>query len=240
MLRHSFRPGLERLESRCLPSATAIGISSVSLPDGISGQTAFVFTVNLRQPSTKQVGVNYATADGTATAAEGDYVPTSGTLTFAPGQMVERVTVLVNANPTPEADETFFVNLSGAMHAPIANRQGVGTIRDNAPTAAGFFLSTDPYTPISGTLLPSQIPAGDTLTVGTINGNAVTFGAPITLPSGALLTVYADGSYTYDPNGAFNPTPLDSAMDSFSFTLVDSRGLQSNTAYVTVTISVPA
>jgi len=37
-----------------------------------------------------------------------------------------------------------------------------------------------------------------------INGLVFTYGAPITLPSGARLTVNLDGTFSYNPNGRFN------------------------------------
>ena len=43
------------------------------------------FTVSLSAPSTQPVTVTYATGDGTATQGQ-DYLATTGTLTFAPGQ----------------------------------------------------------------------------------------------------------------------------------------------------------
>lgn len=238
MLRRAIRPQLEQLEGRCLPSTSpALSIGSVAHPDGISGQTALVFTVSLSQPSHGTVSVNYATADGTATVAESDYVPTKGTLKFAPGQTAETITVLVNGNPTPEPDETFFVNLSGAVRASIANGHGVGTIQDNTPTAADASLSTYQDTGITGNLLAyNPVPAGDTLSVSTINGSAANVGTTITLSSGALLTVHANGSYIYDPNGAFDYLANASATDSFTYTVVDSRGLESNTGTVTITV----
>ena len=42
------------------------------------------FTVTLYEASAKTVTVNYATADGTASAAN-DHISTSGPLTFNPG-----------------------------------------------------------------------------------------------------------------------------------------------------------
>ena len=47
-------------------------------------QLARSFTVTLSEASAKTVTVNYATADGTANAAN-DYISTSGPLTFNPG-----------------------------------------------------------------------------------------------------------------------------------------------------------
>lgn len=56
------------------------------------------------------------------------------------------------------------------------------------------------------------------------------------LPSGAILTVEADGTYTYDPNGQFDELRLDeTAEDSFTYTISDGHG-GSDTATVTVTI----
>jgi VCBS repeat-containing protein len=243
MSRRSFRPYLELLEGRCVPSASpGISINNIALVSGTSGQEAFVFTVSLSRPSLHTVSVNYATADGTATAAENDYVPTQGTLTFAPGQTAQTVTVLVNGNPTPEADETFVVNLSGARRAYLANAQGVGTIQDNAPVAVNDSNWTDQSTPVSGNVLANAlVPKGDTLTVNAVNGSAANVGKQIALPSGALVTLNADGSYTYNPNGAFNSLSAgQSATDSFTYTAVDARGLRTNTATVTITIYAPS
>src|SRR5262249_36515762 len=76
------------------------------------------------------VTVQYATADGSATVADGDYTPVSGTLTFAPGQTQQTVTVLVKGDAVAEPDETFFVNLSSPTNAVLGTSQGTGTIKD--------------------------------------------------------------------------------------------------------------
>jgi hypothetical protein len=71
MSRFSFRPQVEPLDGRCLPSGSpAISISDADVYEGNSGQTATVFTVSLSKASSQEVSVKYATADGTATAAE--------------------------------------------------------------------------------------------------------------------------------------------------------------------------
>ncbi|TFF22006.1 hypothetical protein E3C22_15265 [Jiella endophytica] len=57
-----------------------------------------------------------------------------------------------------------------------------------------------------------------------VNGVAAAVGTVVTLASGALLTVNADGSYRYDPNGAFDNLPAgQSASDSFTYTISDGQ-----------------
>src|SRR5262249_37433393 len=91
MARLSFRPQLETTEEPALPSGKP-SINDVAHVNHIGGQTAFVFSVSLSQPSNQPVSVNYNTADGTATAAEGDYVPTAGTLNFTKGHSAQSIT----------------------------------------------------------------------------------------------------------------------------------------------------
>jgi VCBS repeat-containing protein len=237
MSRLLFRPRLETLEDRSLPSSV-LSINDVAHVNHLSGQTAFVFTVSLSQPSHQRVSVRYATADGTATAAEGDYVPTAGTLNFARGQTAATITVQVNGTSVPEADESFLVRLSGASHATIGHGTGVGTIQEPVPTAANDGNSTYYYQTASGNVLANDAdPAGGGLSVSTVNGSAANVGATVHLGSGAVLTVNADGSYTYNPNGAFNSLAAgQSATDSFTYTATDALGTRTNTATVTITV----
>ena len=93
--------------------------------EGNTGTKSVTFTVTLSAASDAPVTVTYATADGTATLAGGDYRAASGTLTFAPGQTSKTITVLVNGDRLAEADEYFYVNLTGATSAGIANGSGL-------------------------------------------------------------------------------------------------------------------
>src|SRR6476620_9794360 len=77
---------------------------------------------------------------------------------------------------------------------------------------------------------------GDTKTVVAVNGQSAAVGTQLTLATGALLTVQADGSYRYDPNGQFESLGAgQSATDTFSYTMADSAGATSSAA-VTITI----
>lgn len=110
-------------------SAPAISISNVSQGDASTGTTPFVFDVTLSAASATQVTVNYATADGTATAGAGQYVPINPTpLIFPAGQTLEHITVQVPGSTSIQPNETFKVNLSNPVGATILNGTGTGTI----------------------------------------------------------------------------------------------------------------
>jgi hypothetical protein len=112
-----------------LPS---LNIGDLTLTEGNSGTRSATFTVTLSAASSQPVTVAYASVNGTATAGS-DYRATSGTLTIPAGQTTGTITVLVKGDRLPEANETFFVNLSGATNAVIADGQGAGTIVDDEP-----------------------------------------------------------------------------------------------------------
>lgn len=109
----------------------SLRINNVAVTEGNAGAVAATFTVALSAPSGQTVTVNYATADGTA-AAPSDYTAlASATLTFLPGQTTKSVTVQVKGDTLKEANQTFFVNLSGAVNALVADTQGLGTITND-------------------------------------------------------------------------------------------------------------
>lgn len=111
--------------------APTISITSVSKKEGGSNTTSFDFVVTLSAVSEKEVRVNFATANGTATTADNDYIARSGTLIFAPGVTRQTISVLVKGDKKRESDETFFVNLSGALNATIGVAQSLGVILDD-------------------------------------------------------------------------------------------------------------
>jgi hypothetical protein len=72
-------------------------VSDAAVTEGDAGPTTAVFAVTLLAPADRTVTVNYATANGTATAGS-DYVATSGTLTFPPGTVTRTISVTVNGD----------------------------------------------------------------------------------------------------------------------------------------------
>ena len=108
----------------------ALSVGDVSMREGDSGTAELMFIVTLDKAATGLVTVNYATADGTATAGS-DYAVLTGTLTFAAGETSKMVHVVVNGDTAVEAAETFSLTLSGATGATIADATAVGQITDD-------------------------------------------------------------------------------------------------------------
>ncbi|MBI3840204.1 MAG: hypothetical protein HY288_19960 [Planctomycetia bacterium] len=149
-----------------------VSISNVSLGEGDSGSTPFVFTVSLSAASGQDITVAYTTVDGTATTAGSDYVGQASTLTFTAGTTVQLITVTVNGDTLNEANETFKVNLTGATIATISATQG---------SATGTILNDDPLPSVSivSTFSHAEGDSGSTpfvinVSLSTISGQQVT------------------------------------------------------------------
>ncbi len=110
------------------PAAT---IDDVAQLEGDDGTVAATFTVELSRPPEAvpgTVSVDYATQDGTAMTADDDYLPASGTLTFAPGEISRELTVEIVGDTLLEDDEGFSVILSNPTGMTIDDGRGEGTI----------------------------------------------------------------------------------------------------------------
>src|SRR5207247_3319659 len=93
--------------------------NSPTVIEGNNGNVQATFTVTLSALSGRTVTVNYATADGTATApADYTAVPTT-TLTFNPGETNKTFNVQIKPDSLDELNETFTVNLSNPTNATI-------------------------------------------------------------------------------------------------------------------------
>ena len=78
-------------------------------------------------------------------------------------------------------------------------------------------------------------PDGDTISL-VLGGDVSAIGSQITLASGALLTLNANGTYLYDPNGSFDSlAPGQSTTDSFDYAISDPSG-ETDIATVTITV----
>ena len=168
------RGGYRRTGTTELPSLT---IDDVQVTEGTGGSASAVFTVRLSAASGQAVTVDYATADGTATAPA-DYAATAGALSFPAGTTTRTIAVPVVGDLLDEANETFLVRLSNPVGALVSDAQATGTIVDDDPAPV---LSIDDVSVTEGG-------AGTTLAAFTLSLSA---------PSGRVVSVAAataDGS----------------------------------------------
>ncbi|AKF09887.1 Alkaline phosphatase [Sandaracinus amylolyticus] len=117
--------------------APIVVVAGAEVDEGDEGTTDLAFTITLSHASSDTVTIDYTTEDGTATIEDGDYETASGTLTFAPGETTQTVTVQVLGDVEVENDETLLLVLSAATNATLDEDSAEGTILDDddAPDA---------------------------------------------------------------------------------------------------------
>ena len=198
----------------------ALSVSDASVSEDAPNAT---FTVTLSMAAVETVSVNYATADGTATAGA-DYVATSGTLTFAPGDLTKSVVVTVSGDLQDEPEEQFAVNLTDPANASIGAGQGIGTIVDDdipGVSVSDLSVSEDASTATFTVSLPS--PAVETMTVdyATIDGTA-TAGSDYVSTSGTLT--FAPGDSIQSVTVPLTGDTIDEADETFVLELTSPAG----------------
>lgn len=166
-----------------LPTAS---VNSVALSEGNSGTTNAQFTVTLSTTSASNVSVNWATSDGAATTADGDYVSGSGTVNIPAGQLTGTFNVTVNGDTKYENNEAFNVTLSSPVNATIGTGAGTGTINndDSQPV-----LTVNSPTQAEGNAGTSNM----TFTVGLSNASA--FAVSVNYATADAMATTADGDY---------------------------------------------
>jgi len=147
-------------------------------------------------------------------------------------------------DPTPAANPLPYDQRGVGFPRRLGSAVDVGAFeRPNAPTTARDDRLVVSEDGVSSRHLfadngfgPDADPDGNPLSVIAVNGSAANVGTTVTLASGALLHVSADGSFTYDPNGAFDGLASgEAAVDTFGYAISDGRGGEST---ATVTLAV--
>lgn len=175
-----------------------ISVADVALAEGQSGAKSFTFTLALSAASGRTVTVNYATADGTATAGS-DYVAKSGVVTLYAGATSQTVSITVNGDTECEGDESFFLNLSGAVNAALATDRATGTILDDDNLRIGDVSIIEGADGVQAAnfavTLAAPLPNDVTFDYATANGTAsagsdyVATSGRATIPSGSTSIV---------------------------------------------------
>ncbi|WP_170295742.1 Ig-like domain-containing protein [Azospirillum brasilense] len=208
--------------------AQALGASNMD-----QGQ-AFSYTVPAGAFTDADTGDSLAfsatSGDGSALPGWLSFDAATGRLSGTPGNAdVGTRTVRVTATDSSGA------TVSDLLTITVANV-------NDAPVAANDAGNTDRLTPVavvaaSGVLANDTDPdVGDRLAVSAVNGDVANVGRAITLAGGGRLTLNADGSYSFDPAGAYGTLLFGQArQETVSYTVTDQAGATS-TATLTITV----
>lgn len=126
-----------------------LGIGNTYALKGNEGTSDATIIVSLCLPSSNTVQVAYATADGGAIQGT-DYVSTTGTVLFAPGETSHTIVVPVIGDRLARGNKTFKVKLSAPVGAPIGVGSGSVLIRDPNISQIVLAMSSQPGDYIGG------------------------------------------------------------------------------------------
>lgn len=195
--------------------ATATG----SLAEGNSGNSTYTTSVTISPAPTAALTVqlSLATASSTATSGQDFTFTTPQTLTFTAGQTTQPVTITINGDLTPEADETVVLALSNpsagaAVGGPAQHELTI--LNDDGP-APTIQFATAKASKDEGNSGTSAYSVSVTLT-----GLAPT--AAVTIPVSVLAA------------GTTATSPADYTLDTPSLTFVAGQANQTQT----VTLSI--
>src|SRR5262249_13716387 len=105
---------------------------SVNFQSQFENTGSFTVTVTRTNGATGLVTVHYATADASATAPA-DYTATSGTLSFADGEVSKTIVVPIVDDNIPEGSESFTISLTNPTGGAVLGNYTKETlgIQDN-------------------------------------------------------------------------------------------------------------
>ncbi len=125
---------------------------------------------------------------------------------------------------------TFTFNVDPVNDAPVAVND-TETVSEDAASVTGNVITVGPGA-------NSDI-EGETLnvTLADQGGRPITLGQPFVTAGGGLLTLNADGSYTFEPGTAYNGLDVtETATETISYTIDDGNG-GTDTAILVITIT---
>lgn len=208
-------------------------ISDTTVTEGDSGGVSATLTVSLTQPTIIGLTISFVTTSGTAIVGQ-DFLATSGTLTYGPGDTSKTITVTVLGDLVGEGGESFFVDLSTTSQIGISDSRGeisildddvVASINDiaqtetNGSTTFNFTVSLNGV-PQNAITVDYEFGNGNALAGFDFDGTAgsVTI-APGTTSAQLSVTVTGDGTPEDDENFFVN------LIATSDYSLTDSQGV---------------
>ena len=185
-----------------------------------NGNINAAVTVTLSAASGKTVSMTYGTTTGGTATSGADYLGTTGTLSFAPGETSKQFNVTVVGDQMDENDETVALSLSNLSNAASTGNRTSGTLTitdddapptvtiDNLTVTEGSFTTTATFT----VHLSSASAKAVTIAYATANGTAVSpsdylsTSGNLTINPGATtgtVSVTIVGNFTKEPTETF-------------------------------------
>jgi hypothetical protein len=175
-------------------NATVTLTGGIARNEGNAGTTSYTFIATLDNAVQGGFSVAYATSDGTATTADGDYQDNDGPALAFTGTAGETqtITVLVNGDIKVETNETFSVALGNVSGIPIA-----GTVTTaGSPQTATINNDDNATVTLTGGIAQNEGNSGTTsYTFTAILNNAVQGGFTVAYATSDGTATTADGDY---------------------------------------------
>jgi hypothetical protein len=212
--------------------------------EGNSGTTPIQFKVRLSNPSSETVSVKYVTKNGTADGNDFAAVTTPTTITFAPGQTEQTITIQAIGDTQFELDETFTVELSEPSNAQIADGSGIGSIKNDEALPRLSIAAVPPslaegnsgITPFTFEVSLSEAsPTPITVSYSTADGTASITGNDYVAASGTLTFAANETKKTITVN-ALGDTQFE-GNETFQVSLSNASGATIQTGSATATIT---
>lgn len=199
--------------------------SNQTVVEGLTTPQNASYTATLSQASSQTISVNYATANGTATAGA-DYTATIGTLTFAPGVTTQVINIPILNDSLNEADETFTLALSSPTNAVLgAVTIATTTITDTITAAVTTTLAAnvENLTLTGAAAINGTGNAGNNVITGNSGNNILNGGAGIdTLTGGTGNDIFL---FQFSQSTVANPDRItDFAINSDKIDLLSATG----------------
>ncbi|MEH7830372.1 beta strand repeat-containing protein [Gemmobacter denitrificans] len=231
------------------PSASGLPTDVTVTEDAASNLDLSAVTIS--DPDSASITVTLAAGAGTLAASSGGSVTVggSGTGTLTLTGSAANIDAFLNTASNVTYTGASNANGNNATTLSISADDGTGSVNlgtvniDITPVADApapqpdDFALNETATVVNGDLFADNGSGADVnvdapRSITAVNGLAGNVGSQITLASGALLTVRADGTFDYDPDGAFEDLPLGVTRDD-SFTYQLNGG-----GSVTVTLTI--
>lgn len=132
-----------------------ISINNITILEPGSGEQTGTFSVSLTEPWDEPVSVDWATANGSATAGI-DYIADSGVLTIPAGAQSGQIQVTVLANSLNQNDREFFVDLANPVNGTLLRDRGQALIVSASQTLSYVETQQDGVS-VSGMSDPASV-----------------------------------------------------------------------------------